>query len=609
MMPHELRSATFTLAILCLAGSALASSSSPREQPLIVVLAETGTEVDGLPVLTLHPDGDRIAAEIEKGVAGELARVYRLLQIGAARDARQTIEPAYLLLSSKQGGFARYGFWLDEEKKDGTAFVDLHKSSELNGRFGAIDQIFPHELSHAILHNLGIDEPPTAGSNQVHAVGVRTDRYIAFNEGLAEHFQVMAVDHPGADPSTRALTHSSDSEDAARRHLEAYRGELAAWGGIPGRMRIGFPLWYSNDERVLRYFAVRNNEFAYQPHIPDRLLEDDPYRAWLIESVLPGEVGGELRSVPRLLATEGVVSALFYRWATNERLLQSRADDTFYARYEVEPDDLTPLQNLYLKLFHAAGERGATDVAQLVEAYREIFPHDAAALDEVVAVAFVGQRLDLPPQIWLANESFRVGTTLFDQFRGEPRAHTFDLNAAALVDLMSVPGMSLETAHAIRSASPFQSVDDVAAVTGVDADLVTRMREMSHAMDRLREEVETENLSFSGILWPYAWVALAMILVAAMLGGAIHAVIRQTWDTRPGLVWLSLNGLGAAIVAVLTGLITGSPMMAVAAVALVYGLPAALWRLKSRRPRVAIIVLAAWIGTAIPGALFTQPWF
>jgi hypothetical protein len=35
-----------------------------------------------------------------------------------------------------------------------------------------------------------------------------------------------------------------------------------------------------------------------------------------------------------------------------------------------------------------------------------------------------------------------VYTTLFDQFRALPRRHTFDLNAASLVDLLTVEGVT-----------------------------------------------------------------------------------------------------------------------------------------------------------------------
>lgn len=588
-----------------------AEVAPPASTPFLVVLTETDEERDGLPVLAPHPEGERIAEELNRGISADLTTVYRWLQTRQHRIAGSAIEPAYLLLSSKQGGFARYGFWLNGEKKEGVAFVDVHRDWSLGGRFGAVDQIFPHELAHATLHRLGVEASSTAGANQVHAVGVRTDRTVAFNEGFAEHFQVMAVDHADANPDTRALALDEGRDEAARRHLMAYASEMSARISPATRMRVGFPLWYSNDERVLRYFAVKRNGFAYTPSIPERLLETaDPYRAYLLENVLPGDAGGEVKPVARLLATEGAMSTLFYRWATNEALQRERPDAAFYEAYGVRPEDVSPLQNVYLKLFHVVRERKPTDAAQLIEGYREVFPNEAAALDALVAGAFAEQPLDVPPEIWLANDAFRVGTTLFDQFRSMPRTHTFDLNAASIVDLMSVPGMSLETARAVQAAAPFQSIDELTRVPGVDAELSGRMKEMARSMARLREKVEPENLALSAILLPYLWRLSAVIAIAAFFGIAIYTFVRRRGETCPRRLRLILNGLGAAIVAMAVSWISGSVLIGIAAVVVLCGLPATVWCLwRKRAVREAFIVFAAWAAAAIPGVLLTGAWF
>src|SRR5512140_1739509 len=90
---------------------------------LIVVLSDTGQTRDGLPVFIRHPQSARIAAQLDRGVTAELVRVYRLLQVRQQRSKGAAIEPAYLLLSNRQGGYAKYGFWLGAEKKPGVAYV------------------------------------------------------------------------------------------------------------------------------------------------------------------------------------------------------------------------------------------------------------------------------------------------------------------------------------------------------------------------------------------------------------------------------------------------------------------------------------------------------
>ena len=64
--------------------------------------------------------------------------------------------------------------------------------------------------------------------SQIHALGVRTDRATAFDEGFAEHLQAMAIEHPEAAPTTAALARDGESSSGIERRLESYRKELTA---------------------------------------------------------------------------------------------------------------------------------------------------------------------------------------------------------------------------------------------------------------------------------------------------------------------------------------------------------------------------------------------
>jgi hypothetical protein len=141
--------------------------------PLLVILEPTGKTRDGLPVLTRHRDGARVEAVLARGFSGRLLRLYALEQEFLSRATGRTPEPAYLLLSDRQGGFPQFGFYLDGVKKADVGWVDLHRTSTLSGRFGAMDQIFPHELLHVIVHQLA-GEPRESGANQMHALTVLT---------------------------------------------------------------------------------------------------------------------------------------------------------------------------------------------------------------------------------------------------------------------------------------------------------------------------------------------------------------------------------------------------------------------------------------------------
>jgi hypothetical protein len=83
--------------------------------PLLVVLTDTGKIRDGYPVLRHHPDDARIASVLSRGFSGKILRLYRLEQTYLERAARIRPEPAYLLFSNHQGGFPRFGFYLEDE--------------------------------------------------------------------------------------------------------------------------------------------------------------------------------------------------------------------------------------------------------------------------------------------------------------------------------------------------------------------------------------------------------------------------------------------------------------------------------------------------------------
>ena len=349
--------------------------------------------------------------------------------------------------------------------------------------------------------------------------------------------------------------------------------------------------------------------------MPERLLgRSDLYDAYLLENILPGDPSAAAKTVPRLLSSEAVVATLFYRWANHEGIRAAYRSDDFYAGFGARREEVSPLANAYLKLFavfHSARPQGALDV---VEAYKLRFPEEAPLVDALVSEVFLGQTVERTPELWLANEALRTGTTLFDQYRGLPRTHTFDLNGASLVDLMSVPGLDLTLARAIQAAAPFRGVEELARVPGLDEDVLGRFRAMEEAMETLRAEAEEESvedvISIQTIILPYAWRALAVLVGATVLGALIFHRVRSrdtTW--RPGRLRPALAGLGAAIVSLGFGWALGG-LASLAAVGALFALPAALWQLRRTRQRApSVNAFVAWIAAALPAVVLITPWF
>jgi hypothetical protein len=555
-------------------------------------------------VLTRHSEPARYLPALTTGMSGRLLRAYRLEQQWlAARDGRR-VEPAYLLLSSNQGGFPRTGFCLDDEAKPQAGFVDLHASQRPSGAFGATDQIFPHELLHVIVRQLA-GEAPAGGANQVHAVGVRTDPHVAFNEGFAEHIQALAVDDAEALPDTAALRDDEARRMRADRQFEAYGRTLAARWAPAARPRLGFVLWFGSAEQALRYHGVKANRFAFEPSIPEALLAPgDPYSAYLVENVVPGHEGRPRKSQGRLRATEGVVAAFFVRLVTAAPTQHRYEDAAFYQAFGTTADAVPPVENAYLKIFTVIADTRAFDILAFARAYRARFPAEAGTVDRVAEA--IGLDLDREaPQVWMVNSAFTTGTTLFDQYRGLPRPHTFDLNAASLVDLLGVPGMTRATAEAILAGAPYQAPADLARVAGVTPALQTQFNGMSSDMAAMMSNAAAQEatLSLLAIFVPTIWRALAWVVVGATLGAAAYRAVRRQrpWRLAAAGLAVSLTGLPAAwILETAWWLPAALPLLA-------FGLPAAAWQLAHKRPREAAVVLAAWAAACLPVLALVSP--
>lgn len=610
-----------SIAAVVLASGAGASQlpQAPAEPPLLVVMTPTGASRDGLPVYTRHPDPAPHEAVLTRGFSGRLLRLFRWEQRFLARRDGRAVEPAYLLLSKNQGGFPRFGFWLDDNRKNGVGYVDLHEQLTLTGRFGAMDQIFPHELMHVVVQQLADPPPPgLGGANQVHAIGVRTDRITAFSEGFAEHVQVLAVDDPDAADDTAALAASAGPPAIARERLERYQRALEARWSVAAPARVGFALWFSQTEQVLRYHGVNGNAFAREAGASERVLgRRDLYAAYLLENIVPGPDTATPKSTPRLLSTEGVVAAVFSRWV-RDPALQRPTDARFRDRFGIEGPPPAPLEYAYLKLFAVLADRKPFDAATLIRGYCEMFPDEAGAVERVVRGAGLAWPLPEAVELWLANDRFMTGTTAFDQYRAVPRIHTFDLNAASLVDLMTVDGVSLELARTIQQHAPYSAIEDVAAVPGVSRELAARLAAMRDGMSRVRDEnarTEIESIDLLGIFRPVFARAGFWIVVGAVLAAGSYRLVR-----RVSLARLVVNGVAAASAGLVATWVLGAALQVGSGTAnpaifpflpvLLFGTPGALWQIVRKRSGTnAANVLAAWAAACLPALALTQPLF
>jgi hypothetical protein len=592
------------IVLLCLL--ALAAPAFGAPPPRLVVLTPAGETAAGLPALVRRPPGE-IDRVLSRGFSGRLLRLYALEQEYLRRETGTAPEPAYLLLSTRQGGFPRFGFVLDGTPKPEAGYVDLHRSSSVAGRFGAMDQIFPHELLHVIARQLA-GEARESGANQVHAIGVRTDPVTAFQEGFAEHAQIMSVDDPDAHPSTRALREDRDARARADSECAGYAR------GVGSRYRLGSPaelrflLWFSSAEQVQRYHAVRANLFARESPVPERLLtRGDKYAAYLYQSVVPGAAGGPVKSPGVLLSTEGVVAHLFWSWVTDPGLQHRYREEDFYRRFGVTASEVDPLDNAYLKVFHAVRAGRAGDTVSFLRAYLAEFPDEAVLVQQVVTAALAGQDVLDAPEIWLANPALQTGTSLFDQFRALPRAHTFDANAASALDWLSVPGVTPAVASRLLQAAPYRDLEMLAARAGADAALRGQIALMDAAMAGLRRASEVEeSLSLRAVVLAYLWRLAAYVVTGSALGAWLAnrtCALRWRWAIPCGFV-------SALLVFALSWVVVSPAWAPMAAPVLIGGFPAAAWvAFRGRAWKDAARAAAAWVAAALPALALSSSWW
>ncbi|MDO8837153.1 MAG: hypothetical protein Q7V01_16235, partial [Vicinamibacterales bacterium] len=390
--------------------------------------------------------------------------------------------------------------------------------------------------------------------------------------------------------------------------VRAFARDLARpwWPIRPAQIR--FLMWFSQTEQVLRYHAVKANQFARAPAVPAALLDTtDKYRAYLHQSVMPGAADDPAKPAGVMLSTEGVVAHLFWRLTTSRTIQHRYQDGAFYAQFGTNAEAVTPLDNVFLKLFFTLAESRADNTADLLRAYVRLFPSDGPDVEKLVRTALLGQRVPDAPEVWLANDALMTGTSLFDQFRGLPRQHTFDINAATTLDWLAVAGVTPDLAWQLSWGGPYQDLPALFRAHHLPDPVRQRVSVMARDMESLRTRAadEAEQLSLWAIALPYLW-RLAAVLAAAAAAGAWLA-------RRAGVLrWWSASLIGTAaatIVIALSWTVISPPWYPVAAPVVLGGLPWALWRLFRRRGLGPILQsFLAWILATLPALLLVRSW-
>jgi hypothetical protein len=461
-------------------------------------------------------------------VLERFARTVRSHERDAAAGERPaSLPPMYLLLSNQEGGFARYGFWLEQangpRKLVMAGYVDLvvRQQSVDSGDF---EEIFCHELGHLILRSL-LGDLSHGPSRKMHQSMTVTDYPTAFDEGYAEHFQPLARD---------------TTQNPALRKIQSGTGT----------MDLDL-LWLSNLDGQLRTDGVKRNLFVHckAPPAANTAQGADLYPVFLNEETSTQFLPGALKNAQEMMASEGVIATLVYRLVNRESLRNHYREPAFYNQFVeanagagADPQkEISPYQNVNLKIFAAlrqiapqAGDPSRPLAIALIDAYAKLFPDEArtvydlflsttygvtaspeaapaferaaaagqigdidsyphasgaafSLLDQItnrVAKGDLSLDANLGPELWLLNEDFKIASAVWERERTVPLS--LNLNTASEPELMTLPGVDsalvariLATRH---SRGYFHSVDEVGLIEGVSPAHLQALKEMAEKM-------------------------------------------------------------------------------------------------------------------------------
>ncbi len=339
---------------------------------------------------------------------------------------------------------------------------------------GNFEEIFAHELSHLWLYLLGFDSGKMR-SNVYHCITGMTDPCTAFMEGLGNSLEIVSY------------------ENGLEELAEEKFGGLWDCG-------LDINAFLSNRETQLRYWLVKNNRMIYQKMLPDIENYDDYIKLHIDHITSSAFLPEMVKAGGQILASEGCISTIFY-YLYNEDAFREFKDDDFYQKFDTKKNELTSLENLYLKILYTMTnidfEKSEQPMIDFIVKYGESFPDEKEVLyrtflelthyttvskeaqklfsdfyltgrrakiekfkvqyknvikfKEKILSGVISGKLALDdallPQVWVENTSCKIPPC---PWMLERKVNfRFDLNTATLIDFMSITLMNINKARQI----------------------------------------------------------------------------------------------------------------------------------------------------------------
>ena len=217
-----------------------------------------------------------------------------------------------------------------------------------------IEDIFAHEFSHLWLHLLGFDFDMSQ-SNKFHTCTAVTDPFMAFSEGFAEHLEIVTKDLGSSMNNTPAIWDDGYDINA----------------------------WLSLRDGQLRYHGVINNRFIYHTAIPNLKDYETYHQLHMAHITSSAFMPEKIKNAGQMMASEGVIASVFYQIYQSDALKNSFLEDDFYRQFGIEKSDLSPLENLYLKIIYTMSKidlKKPSLMIDFIKSYGQVFPVEKETL-------------------------------------------------------------------------------------------------------------------------------------------------------------------------------------------------------------------------------------
>ena len=467
----------------------------PKKVPRFLILKPTDEKKDNLPVLEIFSEEAENKKTVEhlfeNSFIKESVKLYFLVQNYLINQGiLKNHEPAYLLLSSEQGGFPNFGFCL--KKGDGnyldkrkTPYIELVKNNNRKENFlGSMTQIYPHEMGHIIYQMLsGITQIDYPRSLDVHYSTLTTDYRTSFHEGFAIHFE----------NASRIYESNSDLKEAIAQDILRKKKMLASYVSgyirdfkLPLRLdyyRSSMLVWYQNFDMLKRYEWVQSGWTKFRNA---NINAKNTEKALFYRNSGIAQDRGQLRTLQQALATEGVIATFFTKLIESDlkyRYLSWDFYQPFLCNRESPPSKpesfFSPLMNLYTKIFVVlfkyvnSNRIERPQIIDFIDGYTQEFPEEEEKIRSIFKFA---TGYDIPdciaPELWVLNKKHKHGFLVMDQFGGNIIPfYSFDLNTADAVDICTFKEIPKGEARTIidylNEKEGLISFDEIETIPGV----------------------------------------------------------------------------------------------------------------------------------------------